>query len=70
MFKEVVLKKSLFILLAITVLSLAIWYFFYLTLGDQLNTEETVLVVGISAVVVFSIRGVFRLLRRRGKKNE
>jgi uncharacterized membrane protein YdjX (TVP38/TMEM64 family) len=64
------LKKSFVTILAISFLSLAIWYFFYITLGDQLTSRETALVVAISAGLVFAIRGIYVYIRKRRKKDE
>lgn len=55
---------------AIAVLSLILWYLFYVAGGQKPNTEETMLLVAVSAIVIFAARVIWKRLRTRGKKNE
>jgi len=58
------MRRSVGVLMAILVLSLAAWTFFYLVTPDPLTSPETVVVVGISAGIVYLSRWVWGLLRR------
>jgi hypothetical protein len=49
---------------AILILSLAVWTYFFLA-GLPLGAPETVVVVGICAVVVISVKFAFGRLRKR-----
>jgi len=57
------MKRSLGVLLATLVLSLAVWTFFYIVTPDPLTSSETAVVVGISAGIVYLCRWVWGLLR-------
>ena len=61
--EEAVLKRSQATVVSIVVLSLGVWYFFYVVSGVPLTLEETVLVVGISALVVLAARRMWSRLR-------
>ena len=58
------MKRSLGVLLATLVLSLAVWTFFYFVTPDPLTSSETVVVVGISTGIVYLCRWVWGFLRR------
>jgi hypothetical protein len=58
------MRRSAGGLLATLVLSLAVWTFFYVVTPDPLTSSETVVVVGISAGVVYLSRWVWGFLRR------
>jgi hypothetical protein len=60
------MKTSAGTLVAILVLSLAVWTFFYLSPGAPLNASETAVVVGLCAGVVLVTR--FLWARRRGAR--
>ena len=54
-------------LVAILVLSLGVWMFFYLSPGAPLDASETAVVVGVCALVVFVLRWAWA--RVRGARN-
>jgi len=58
------MKRSAGVLLSVLALSLVIWIFFYIISPEPLNPSETVVVVGISAGMVYGIRWVWGLLGR------
>ncbi len=58
------MKRQVSVLLATLVLSLTVWTFFYLNTPDPLTSSETVVVVGISAGIVYLSRWVWGFLRR------
>ncbi len=58
------MREHVGVLLAILVLSLVIWTFFYFNTPDTLTSSETLVVVGISAGVVYLSRWIWGLLKR------
>lgn len=65
------LKASLRIILAIVVLSFAVWLFFhFIPPAEPLTPAEATVVVGVCAVVVLSARGLWTRLHKRRKDNE
>lgn len=54
----------------IAVLSLTLWYLFYVAGGQKPTTEETMILVAVSAIVIFTARVIWKRLRTRSKKNE
>ena len=58
------MKRSAGALLSILVLSLVIWVFFYVASPEPLDPAETVVVVGISAGVVYLSRWLWGLRGR------
>jgi hypothetical protein len=59
------LKPSIRTLIAIVVLALAIWVFFYVIQPEEpLTAGETSVVVAVSAAVVFSAKGIWARLHK------
>jgi hypothetical protein len=58
------MRRQVGVLLAILVLSLLAWTYFYVATPDPLTSSETIVVVGISAGVVYLSRWVWEFLRR------
>ena len=66
--KRAALKASFRMLLAMVVLSFAGWLFFYVTQpGVPLTSAETAIVVGSSAVIVLSAKGLWARLNEKRK---
>lgn len=65
------MKKSFSSLLIVIILSLAIWFYFYVKTPEApLNSSETLLIVGICIATVFITRGVINKIIKLRKKNE
>ena len=65
------LKALVNSIIAIGALSLAVWVFFYMLQPDTpLTGEESIVVVGICAVIVLSVKHAWVRLTRRSKGNE
>jgi hypothetical protein len=58
------MRRSAGVLVAILIVALALWTFFYVATPEPLTPSETIVVVGISAGVVYLSRWVWGLLRR------
>jgi hypothetical protein len=64
--KSATLKSSLLTIVAISSLSLAVWVFFYVILPEApLTAAETTIVVGICAVIVFSVKRIWLRFHKR-----
>lgn len=62
------MKSSLATAIAIVIISLAAWVFFYLTTGP-LTAPETTVVVGFCAATVISAKWLWTRLRKPAKEN-
>ncbi len=62
------MKRSLKFLLATTILSLAIWMFFFVTLNEELTGEETIIVVGVSGAIIFLVRRLWSAITKDRRK--
>lgn len=60
------MKKIFMTAAAIVVLSLAVWVFFYIY-SVRLNYHETMVVVGICAIIVFAVVRMAGFFRKGGK---
>jgi hypothetical protein len=58
------MRRQVGVLLATLVLALAVWTFFYLNTPDPLTASETLVVVGISAGIVYLCRWIWGSLKR------
>jgi hypothetical protein len=63
------MKVSLVTVFLVAALALAIWFLFYF-LSAPLTSPETMVVVGISGVVVLFAKWTLAKIARRGEKNE
>ena len=63
------MKKPFISLSVIIVLSLAIWFFFYVKTPDApLTPSETLLVVGVCAVLVFFAKWIINQIQKNTEK--
>jgi len=63
------MKKPFISLSVIIVLSLAIWFFFYVKTPEApLAPSETLLVVGVCAALVFSTKWIISQIQKKAEK--
>lgn len=63
------MKKSFFSLSIIIMLSLAIWFFFYIKTSEApLTATETLFVVGVCAAFVFFVKWIINRIKKKGGK--